>query len=171
MKRPMRALLSILFVAGTVSTAALSDAQTVVILVRHAEKVDESSGSPLTEAGHARARALAAMLKDAGIQAILSTDTTRTLETAKPTAEAILKLIEVYDGDDLPAFANELRARGDRALVVGHSDTTPDLVKLLGGDPGSPIADDEYDRMYILTLFKDGKASTTVLRYPSGVEK
>jgi hypothetical protein len=55
--------------------------------------------------------------------------------------------------------------------VVGHSDTTPELVKLLGGEPGSPIAPDEYDRMYILTLSADGKASTTLLRFPSGVQK
>ncbi len=91
----------------------------VVILVRHAEKVDESSDTDLSEAGRTRARALAAMVKDAGIEAIYSTDTRRTLETAKPTAEAIAKLIEVYDGDKLESFAKDLRARGARALVVG----------------------------------------------------
>ena len=114
---------------------------------------------------------LAALLKDAGIQAVFSTDYRRTLDTAKPTAEAISKRIEIYDGDDLAAFARTLRARGDRALVVGHSDTTPELVSLLGGESGPPIDSDEFDRIYLLTLFGDGKASTTVLRFPSGVEK
>jgi phosphohistidine phosphatase SixA len=164
----MRIWFSVLLAAGTVSAAR---AQTVVVLVRHAEKVDESAASALTETGQERARSLSAMLKDAGIQAIFSTEYRRTLDTAKPTAEAVSKLIEVYDADDLPSFAKTLRARGDRALVVGHSDTTPELVKLLGGDPGSPIASNEYDRIYLLTLFDDGKASTTLLRFPSGVEK
>jgi broad specificity phosphatase PhoE len=168
MKGPLRVLLSVLILALTVSAAR---AQTVVVLVRHAEKVDESAGSELTAAGQARARSLAALLKDAGIQAVFSTDYRRTLDTAKPTAEAISKRIEIYDGDDLAAFARTLRARGDRALVVGHSDTTPELVSLLGGESGPPIDSDEFDRIYLLTLFGDGKASTTVLRFPSGVEK
>ncbi|HJS74473.1 MAG TPA: histidine phosphatase family protein [Vicinamibacteria bacterium] len=168
MKRSMRMLFSILFVAGTVSAAR---AQAVVVLVRHAEKVDESAASALTAAGQARARALGAMLKDAGIQAVFSTDYRRTLDTAKPTAEAVSKLIEIYDGDDLAGFAKALRARGNRALVVGHSDTTPELVSLLGGESGPPIASDEYDRIYLLTIYGDGKASTTLLRFPSGVEK
>ncbi len=171
MKRAIRALLAYLVLAGALLSAPSSGAQTVVILVRHAERADDSSGSLLTEAGRARARALAAMVKDAGIRAVYSTDTRRTLDTAEPTAEALAKRIEVYDGNELPDFAKNLRARGVRALVVGHSDTTPELVALLGGDAGSPIAPDEYDRMYLLTLFNDGKTSTTLLRFPRGVEK
>lgn len=168
MKRAIRAAVSAIVLAGAFSSA---QAETVLILVRHAEKVDESQDADLSDAGRARARALAAVLKDSGIQAIYSTDYRRTLETVKPTAESTSKLIEVYDGDNLEGFAKDLRARGRRALVVGHSDTTPELVKLLGGEPGSPIAPDEYDRMYILTLSADGKASTTLLRLPSGVQK
>jgi len=165
MNRSVRVLLSILLVTVTASAAR---AETMVLLVRHAEKVDESAGSALTAAGEARARALGAMLKDAGIQAIFSTDYRRTLDTAKPTAEVVSKLIEIYDADDLAGFAKTLRARGDRALVVGHSDTTPELVSLLGGESGPPIASDEYDRIYVLTLYGDGKASTLLLRFPSG---
>jgi broad specificity phosphatase PhoE len=168
MKRAIRIAVSAMVLAGAVSSA---EAETVLILVRHAERVDESRDADLNDAGRARARALAAMLKDAGIQAIYSTDYRRTLETVKPTAESTSKLIEVYDGDNLEDFAKDLRARDRRALVVGHSDTTPELVKHLGGEPGSPIAPDEYDRMYILTLSADGKASTTLLRFPSGVQK
>ena len=168
MKRAIRVAVSAIVLAGAFSSA---QAETVVILVRHAEKVDESQDADLNDAGRARARVLAAMLKDAGIQAIYSTDYRRTLETVKPTAESTSKLIEVYDGDNLEDFAKDLRARDRRALVVGHSDTTPELVKLLGGEPGSPIAPDEYDRMYILTLSADGKTSTTLLRFPTGVSK
>ena len=168
MKRAIRIAVSAMVLAGAFSSA---QAETVLILVRHGEKVDESQDADLNDAGRARAQALAAVLKDAGIQAIYSTDYRRTLETVKPTAESTSKLIEVYDGDNLEGFAKDLRARGRRALVVGHSDTTPELVKLLGGEAASPIAPDEYDRMYILTLSADGKASTVLLRFPSGVQK
>jgi broad specificity phosphatase PhoE len=150
---------------------ASARADTVVVLVRHGEKVDESRDAELDDAGRSRARALAAILKDAGIGAVYSTDYARTRETARPTAETIGKPLEIYDGDELAAFAKDLRSRGGRALVVGHSDTTPELIQLLGGDPGPPIASDEYDRLYVLTLSGDGKTSTTLLRFPTGGSK
>ena len=165
MKRTLR-----LAAPAIVLLVALSSARadTVLVLVRHGEKVDESRDAELSDRGRSRARALAAVLKDAGIEAVYSTDYIRTRETVRPMAELISKPIEVYDGDKLEAFARDLRARGARALVVGHSDTTPELVQLLGGEPGSPIAPDEYDRLYILTL-SGGKTSTTLLRFPTGV--
>jgi hypothetical protein len=50
--------------------------------------------------------------------------------------------------------------------VVGHSDTTPELVGLLGGDPGAPIDEPtEYDRLYVVTLGPDGTVTTVLLRY------
>lgn len=153
------------------SAVSSARAETVIVLVRHGEKVDESRDADLSAAGRERARALAAILKDAGVGAVYSTDYIRTRETARPLADLLAKPIEVYDGDELEAFATALRSRGGRALVVGHSDTTPELVKLLGGEPGAPIASDEYDRLYILTLSGDGKVSTTLLRFPSGVSK
>jgi len=167
MKTAFRAAVAAFVLLGMLFPAR---AETVVALVRHGEKVDESRDAELNDAGRARARALATILKDAGIAAVYSTDYARTRETARPTAETIGKPVEIYDGDGLAAFAKDLRARGGRALVVGHSDTTPELVQLLGGDPGPPIASDEYDRLYLLTL-SERKTSTTLLRFPTGVTK
>jgi broad specificity phosphatase PhoE len=168
MLQPFPAVASALLLLAAVSPAG---ADSVLVLVRHAEKVDESSDAELSEAGQSRARALAALLKDAGIQAVYSTDFARTRDTARPTAESLSKPVEIYDGDALDAFAKDLRAKGRRALVVGHSNTTPELVQLLEGDPGAPIADDEYDRIYVLTFSADGRVSTLLLRFPPGVEK
>jgi phosphohistidine phosphatase SixA len=149
----------------TLLAAASTDAQTVVALARHAEKVDESRDAALSEKGRERARALAALLKDAGIDAVYSTDYARTRDTAKPLSELLSKPVEIYDGDALDALAAKLRSAGRRALVVGHSDTTPELVRALGGREGSAIDPDEYDRLYLLVLLPDGTAATTVLRY------
>jgi len=171
MTKAFRFAVCALVLAGAFSAFSLGRAETVVVLVRHGEKVDESRDADLSATGRARAQALAAMLKEAGIGAVYSTDYIRARETARPTAELASKPIEVYDGDGLAAFAKNLRSRGGRVLVVGHSDTTPELVSLLGGEPGPPIASDEYDRLYILTLSADGKTSTTLLRFPSGVAK
>jgi phosphohistidine phosphatase SixA len=149
----------------TFSSALSAGAQTFVALVRHAEKVDESRDAALSEKGRERARALAALLKDAGIDAVYSTDYARTRDTAKPLSELLSKPVEIYDGDALDGLAAKLRSAGRRALVVGHSDTTPELVRALGGREGSAIDPDEYDRLYLLVLLPDGTAVTTVLRY------
>ena len=60
----------------------------------------------------------------------------------------------------------QLGRSGGRHLVVGHSNTTPMLVKLLGGDPWPLIAEKtEYDRLHVVTTQYDGGASAIQLRY------
>jgi phosphohistidine phosphatase SixA len=143
---------------------------TVVYLVRHAEKAsggkDGDKDPGLTEAGRARALALARTLGDAGIGAIHSTDFKRTRQTAAPLAERLGIAVRTYDWDELQALSAAMRAAGGRHLVVGHSDTTPELVGLLGGEPGPAIDEpSEYDRLYIVTIGPDGAVASVMLRY------
>ncbi|WP_457651455.1 SixA phosphatase family protein [Rhodocaloribacter sp.] len=143
----------------------------VVYLVRHAEAVSpelrqDPKNPHLSEAGHMRAAHLAYVLGDAGITRILSTDFHRTRETARPLAEKLGLDVASYDPYDLPGFAEALRGMRGRILVAGHSNTTPKLVELLGGDPGPPIDEKtEYDRLYVVVLGADGAVTTTLLRY------
>lgn len=138
----------------------------VVFLVRHAEKVDSSRDPELSEAGKQRAKVLAETLISAEIEYIHSTDYIRTRNTAVPTANAFNLDIEIYSAYDLTGFAEHLKSLGGRHLVVGHSNTTPKLVDLLGGDPGKPIVEkNEYDRLYIVTLGNKGSVNTVLLRY------
>lgn len=143
----------------------------VIYLVRHAEKASSDKDSELTKAGRARALALARTLGDAGIETIHSTDFKRTRETAAPLAERLGLEIRIYDWDEMEALATDLLCAGGRHLVVGHSDTTPELVGLLGGEPG-PAVDErgEYDRLYVVTVGPDGTVTTILLRYgePTG---
>lgn len=140
--------------------------ETVIYLVRHAEKAADDPQDPtLSDTGTARAQALAEMLKEAGLTHIHSTNFKRTLQTAHPLAEALDLTVTPYDPRDLPGFATQLKAMPGRHLVVGHSNTTPALVEALGGHPGAPIAEDEYSRLYQLTLLKAGPVVSTLLRY------
>jgi len=138
----------------------------VVYLVRHAERAEDGTNDPpISEAGLARAQELAVVLEDAGIDHVHSTDLKRTRQTGAPLVEAAGLAVQVYDPSDLPAFAATLRAAPGRHLVLGHSNTTPELVAALGGDAGEPLEDGEYDRLYVVVIPARGPVSTVLLHY------
>lgn len=139
---------------------------TTVFLVRHAEKQLDMQDPDLTEAGRQRAEVLAQTLRSVPLDRVYSTDTHRTRQTAAPVAEARSLEVEIYDKDALDSLARKLRGTPGQYLVVGHSNTTPDLVRHLGGDPGAAIDEDsEFDRLYVLLLHPDGSVVTLLLRY------
>lgn len=165
-----RAALLLAAAAAIVACAAPppADAQTdatVVYLVRHAERAEDGTNDPpISVAGQARADLIAEMLRDARITHVHSTDLKRTRSTGMPLAEEAGLEIRTYSPRDLAAFAHELWQTPGRHLVLGHSNTTPQLVEALGGDPYSPIEEMEYDRLYVVTLTDDG-ASTVLIRF------
>ncbi len=146
-------------------SSALEHWPLVVFLVRHGEKADLSKDPELSAAGRERAAALAKTLRSAEIEYIHSSDFIRTRSTVAPTATEYGLEVELYDHRDLPALVEKLRRTGDRHLVVGHSTTTPSMVELLGGDPSLVIKEEEFDRLYIVTIGKDGVASSVLMRY------
>ena len=171
MRRRIFLALAALVVAAPAFVAAQDD-PIVVYLVRHAERADDGADPgmattddpPLSTAGWERAYLLARVLADAGLTAIHSTDRKRTRWTGQPTSEATGLEIESYDQSDVIGFARRLSAMPGRHLVLGHSNTIPQLVEALGGDPGDPIEKLEYDRLYIVSLI-DGGASTVLIRF------
>jgi len=163
------ALLVTLLALEPVFSATRIDAQektTLVYLVRHAEKeATPANDPPLTPEGRERAELLAKLLEDAGLTHIHSSSFERTRQTAQPVAESTGLEIQYYNHLNLAGLASTLKRTPGRHLVVGHSNTTPTMAELLGGEPGEPIDEaTEYDRLYLLVLHSDGQVSTTVLR-------
>src|SRR5437667_11255382 len=123
----MKALALFLLVFVSVSTAS---AQPVVVIVRHGEKAANGGTDPeLSSAGRARAETLARILKDSGITAIFSTEFKRTQETAAPTTTSTHVAPTVVAAKDTAALVAKLHQLNGNALVVGHGDTIPSIVK------------------------------------------
>jgi phosphohistidine phosphatase SixA len=142
------------------------DITTEIYLVRHAEKTKAADDPALTDAGQARALALRERLITEDITRIFSTDTRRTRDTAAPLAEAMGLEVEIYDAGDLAGFAQTLKATPGTHLVVGHSNTTPQLVEWLGGEGGEPIVEaTEYDRLYVVRQGEDGLFTSVLERF------
>ncbi|MBD3868961.1 MAG: histidine phosphatase family protein [Acidobacteria bacterium] len=166
MKKSLLILIAILVATIAFSACSAGAKPLTVFLVRHVEDFDAGSDPKLTDAGVERAAALARNLADAGIQRIHSSDYFRTRDTAAAAAADWNLEVELYDPRDLPALAAELVGSGGSHLVVGHSNTTPAMVGLLGGEPGPAINEaTEYDRLYIVTIGTDGSTSSVMLRY------
>lgn len=150
--------------ALTVFTAAHAIAQsTTVILVRHAEKeAAPAADPPLTSAGQARAKDLWDAVKDAGINAVITTQFVRTRATAQPTATTLGLTPEVVaaSGAKHPqdVAAAVKKHSGHTVLVVGHSNTITEIIEALGAKKPAAICDAEYDNLYVVTIASDGKA-------------
>ena len=139
-------------------------AQQAVFVVRHGEMISEKD-ERLTEAGRARADRLAKMLRDSKIAAVYSTDTERTIGTARPLADAIGQKIRTYDA--IPALVDRIRRENphDAVLVVGHSNTVGPILTALGCAEAVQIASDEYDNLFLVLPREGGKPTLIRLRY------
>lgn len=166
MKR--RLLLALLAVGSLLAPLALAHrAQAAqpgphtVILVRHAEKdsAKDKNDPPLTELGTRRAEELARLLGHAGVTRLVASEYRRTQATLAPLAQACGVALETRPAKELDALAAELAAApsGSLTVVAGHSNTVPALAKALGVtlselDANGYLADDQYDRLFVLTV-------------------
>jgi broad specificity phosphatase PhoE len=147
---------------------------TTIVLVRHAEKqVGAISDAPLSPQGEVRASRLGMMFGDnepfGRIRKIYVTNTRRTQQTAAGVAQRLGLTPEVVDAkvDSQELARRVLREnRGGRALVVGHSNTVPEIVAALARvNDVPPIGEEEFDTIYVVTVPTIGRVSVLRLKY------
>ena len=174
MKRALT--LALLFVLAATGTSVAADQ--VIFLVRHAERADQGAPAmpaaahgmlpndpPLSEAGKVRAAKLAALLASADVKTIFTTEFKRTRETAAPLAEKTkVRPVMSASQDPQPLIEAVQKTRGN-VLIVGHSNTVPDLLKRLGVKETITIADNEYDNLFIIVRRDAGEPAFVRLRY------
>ena len=130
-----------------------ANAAPVIFVVRHAEKENTGSSNPdLSVGGQKRAEAFACILKDSQITAIFVTEFKRTQEIAAPTAKAAHVSPTMIPASDVGALIEKLRALNGNALVVGHGNTIPDLLKALGIATPVSIPEDDYSEIFVVLL-------------------
>jgi len=147
---------------------------TTIVLVRHAEKqLGAIDDAPLTPQGELRAARLAMMLGDAEklgrVQRIYVTNTRRSQQTAANLAQRLnLKPTVVEAKISNAELAHEVLRdnKGGLAIVVGHSNTVPQLVAEMAGVDNVPaMGDEEFDTMYVVTVPTIGRASVLRMKY------
>ncbi len=125
-------------------------------LIRHAEKerVNKSERDPkLNEKGIIRALNWKDYFIDKDISKIYSTNYKRTLETVKPIEEAIGLTAILYSPSNIDYKNFILSNKGEKVLIVGHSNTIPGFVnELINDQVYSQIDDLNNSNLYIVNL-------------------
>jgi broad specificity phosphatase PhoE len=141
-----------------IALATNASAQQTIFLVRHAERADVSpSGTSMTtadpdlsDAGRARAQSLATILKDANITAIFTTEFKRTQQTASPLASSLGIQTVTLNSKEPAKLLQALKEISGNALIVGHSNTIPAIIKDLGVTTTVTLGDTDYDNLFIV---------------------
>jgi phosphohistidine phosphatase SixA len=136
--------------------------QWTFVVVRHANWADDGTEDPpLTEAGEIRARRLADLLSSRAGVAVYATSHRRAQDTARPTADVWDVPVTTYDRDLAPAtLVSQIKQRHPTGLIliVGHSDTVPDIVGELCRCRVDRIPEDEYSILLEVVQRSDGAA-------------
>jgi 2,3-bisphosphoglycerate-dependent phosphoglycerate mutase len=145
---------------------------TTVIVVRHAEKnIEPNNPDPdLSPAGQARAQEIARIFGDSGVQAIYATQYKRTQQTVAPLASKLGLPIVSVDAKQSEELTRRILSnnRGQTVFVAGHNNTAPEIVNMLSGANGErypQIPESEYDNMFIVTIYRFGKAKVLKVKY------
>ena len=158
---------------------AAQEKVTTVYLVRHAEKdTTPPDNPPLTEAGRARALELARVLGQTRLKTVISSQYARTQQTAEPAAKRFgltvttlqIRMDMARPRELSPASIKEIVDKiqaqdGGDVLVVGHSNTVPEVIKMLGVDAAPVIDEKEFDDLFVVTLYGKGKPVLARLKY------
>ncbi len=155
----MKIAISLLFFSFifAIDTAAQDK---LILLVRHAEKVDESHDPELSPQGKERAQRLVKAIGKYKPGGFYSTDYKRTRDTLAPLAAKREKKVEVYDPRKPQELVDTIMKSDIKRFVVsGHSNTIPGLANLIGKkDVFKNLNDSEYSVIWLVRL-EDGKVT------------
>ena len=106
------------------------------------------------------------MLQDAHITGVYATEVARTQQTAEPLAKQFHIQTRIVPAKEYDQLLAQLKTAKGNAVVVGHSNTVPEIIQRLGAGPVPAIADAQYDLLFVVTRLDAQHASVVTLHYP-----
>ena len=178
------AVISLVIIALQTGSSATNQEEfkvTTVFLIRHADRADEPrQDPPLNDKGVSRSHELARLLGSSGIKTIYTSQFLRTKQTAEPLAKLLgvtVTPITLKSNPTNPRLVSEqstteitnkiLERPGETSLVIGHSNSIPDVIKMLGGDMVPMIDEKKFDDLFVVAVYAKGKAKVVHMKYGS----
>ena len=128
-----------------------------IYVMRHLNTPEGERDPELLPEGQRAAQALARRLGREHIRAIYVSDFRRTRQTAAPLAARLRLTPIIYDPRDTPGLIARVRAGPTPALIVGHSNTVPDIIEALGGTRPAPLVHEDFGDIW--RIMPDGRTS------------
>lgn len=143
-------------------SAGLLAQDTVVVLLRHAEKTHKGDLALLSESGGRRAANLPKQLSPYAPAALFASNLRRTQQTLEPLSKALALPLQVYERGLEGALAQRILRlySGQPVIVCAHSDTLMVLVAALGYPAPFP-EDSRFDRYWVLRI-EEGSGNVTL---------
>jgi broad specificity phosphatase PhoE len=113
-------------------------------VMRHLNTPAGERDPDLTADGQRNAMLLANWFGTERPDAIYVSDFRRTRQTVAPLAARLGLTPLLYDPADTPGLIARVRATPGRVLIVGHSNTVPDIVAALGGTRPAPLVHEDF---------------------------
>lgn len=143
----MRTLL--LALAALIASPAFAQ-DAPIYVTRHYDTPAGERDPDLLQQGKARADKLASWFYGRTLKAIYVSDFKRARQTAAPLAATLGVTPETYDPRDTPAIVARAKAAGGPVLIVGHSNTVPDLVEQLGGKRPGELKHEDFGDLWTI---------------------
>lgn len=144
------------------------DSYSTIVLTRHAERISKENDSKLTKEGETRAQNLKNILLPMTPDRIYTSSYTRCVLTTLPLARAMAKPNVHYDVSDSKALLNTIlnEHKTSKAVIIGHSNTIPEMLNLLSGsDKYQTFDDNEYSKLFLVQTKGLGDSKIMELTY------
>ena len=146
----MRFLFAALLLAFAAVPGHAQDARPGIYVMRHLNTPAGERDPELTPEGRRAADALAAWLVEERPAAIYISDYRRTRQTVAPLAQRAGLEPKIYDPADTPGLIARVRAEPGLALIVGHSNTVPEIIAQLGGTRPAPLVHEDFGDIWFI---------------------
>jgi broad specificity phosphatase PhoE len=149
LSRALAALLLLFGLAACETTPPAAAKGPSFYVMRHLQKA-EGQDPPLSEEGRANARKLIGFFAAERPRVVYVSTTRRAYETAAPAARKLRVKVRRYDPADTAGLIERVLAERGPVLVVGHSNTVPEIVARLGGERPAALAETDYGEVWHL---------------------
>ncbi len=138
---------------------------TQLYIIRHTEKASDTAENPdLSPAGIERAKYWKKVLQHIEFDQVFTTDFIRNVQTAKLVATESNIKPELYYPMSFDVLKFLQLVQGQKVLIIGHSNTIPDMVnRLIDETKYPPMSHENYNLLYLITINQNGDTSSSLL--------
>jgi broad specificity phosphatase PhoE len=139
-----------LIVWGCAYMEPLQPAATFYVM-RHLNTPEGVPDPDLTAEGQRQAERLANWFPGMEPPATIFVSTTkRAQQTVAPLAARLGVTPKLYDPADMPGLIAEVQKEPPPVLIVGHSNTVPDIIQALGGARPGPLVHEDFGDVWTI---------------------